>query len=82
MLLTSLRSELAAQSCPVISFGGSYGGTLTTLFRLKYPNIVAGGLASSAPMGYYANSGWAARNVTAYTWFEVVQRIIAWPVNE
>jgi len=74
VLLTSLRSELAAQSCPVISFGGSYGGTLTTLFRLKYPNIVAGGLASSAPMGYYANSGWAARNVTAYTWFEVVQR--------
>lgn len=42
-LITSLRKELDAQNCPCIAFGGSYGGTLTTLFRLKYPHVVQGG---------------------------------------
>ena len=26
------------ENCPVVAFGGSYGGTLTTLLRLTYPN--------------------------------------------
>ena len=74
-LITSLKKNLSAVNCPVIAFGGSYGGTLTTLFRLKYPHIVAGGLAASAPLGYYAPGGWAERGVTQTTWFETVKRV-------
>eukprot|EP00316_Scyphosphaera_apsteinii_P008850 CAMPEP_0119315198 /NCGR_PEP_ID=MMETSP1333-20130426/34829_1 /TAXON_ID=418940 /ORGANISM="Scyphosphaera apsteinii, Strain RCC1455" /LENGTH=464 /DNA_ID=CAMNT_0007320481 /DNA_START=96 /DNA_END=1487 /DNA_ORIENTATION=+ len=74
-LLTHLKEEFGAENCPVVSFGGSYGGTLTTLFRLKYPHVVVGGLAASAPLGYYSPGGWAARGVTQTTWFEIVKRV-------
>ena len=36
-LLTRVKASLNASRCPVVAFGGSYGGTLATLFRLKYP---------------------------------------------
>jgi pimeloyl-ACP methyl ester carboxylesterase len=75
-LLTELKATVLSDyaACPVISFGGSYGATLTTFLRLTYPAVVAGGLAASAPIGYYDTAGWAANGVDGYTWTEIVER--------
>nr|CAD1824712.1 unnamed protein product [Ananas comosus var. bracteatus] len=45
-----LKNNLSSQSSPVVLFGGSYGGMLAAWFRLKYPHVAIGALASSAPI--------------------------------
>ncbi|KAL5976614.1 hypothetical protein ACLOJK_020947 [Asimina triloba] len=52
-LIISLKKNLSAEHCPVVAVGGSYGGMLASWFRLKYPHIVIGALASSAPVLYF-----------------------------
>lgn len=50
VLIRSLKQNLSAEASPVVVFGGSYGGMLAAWFRLKYPHIAIGALASSAPI--------------------------------
>ncbi|KAI6695040.1 hypothetical protein NL676_022750 [Syzygium grande] len=52
-LITHLKRNLSAEACPVVLFGGSYGGMLAAWMRLKYPHIAIGALASSAPILHF-----------------------------
>ncbi|KAH7531139.1 hypothetical protein JRO89_XSUnG0014700 [Xanthoceras sorbifolium] len=52
-VLLHIKKKYHAHKSPVIVVGGSYGGMLASWFRLKYPHIALGALASSAPILYF-----------------------------
>ena len=74
-LVKALKQDLGeqAEKCPVIAFGGSFGGTLTTFIRAAYPDVITGGLAASAPVGYYDVEGWPSHGVDEFTWADIVR---------
>ncbi|CAH0562476.1 unnamed protein product [Brassicogethes aeneus] len=57
-LITELKQQYKSQelsSVPVIAFGGSYGGMLSAWIRIKYPAMVEGAIASSAPIWQFTD---------------------------
>ncbi|KAL5765640.1 hypothetical protein ACOSP7_016257 [Xanthoceras sorbifolium] len=64
-VLVYLKKKYHAEQSPVIVLGGSYGGMLATWFRLKYPHVALGALASSAPILNFDN-------ITQQTEYDVI----------
>ncbi|GAM26049.1 hypothetical protein SAMD00019534_092240 [Acytostelium subglobosum LB1] len=56
-LLQAVMADMDISHCPVLAVGGSYGGMLASWFRMKYPNVVDGALAASAPILYFLGTG-------------------------
>lgn len=59
------KKELDIDKSTVIVFGGSYAGNMAAWSRLKYPHLIQGALASSAPVHATADF---------YKYYEVVTR--------
>jgi poly(3-hydroxybutyrate) depolymerase len=49
-IITQVKTDLGTESSEVVTVGGSYPGNMAAWFKLKYPSITTGSIASSAPL--------------------------------
>jgi lysosomal Pro-X carboxypeptidase len=70
VLMRHVKETFNATDSPVIAFGGSYGGMLAAWFRMKYPEVVDGSIAASAPVKVFPGIGdpEAYTSVLSRTW--------------
>lgn len=54
-VITHVKESLGSTTSKVVTVGGSYPGNLAAWFRLKYPSITVGSIASSAPLTAQTN---------------------------
>lgn len=66
------RQGCLRDKCPVVTFGGSYGGMLVAWFRQKYPQLTVGGVGCGAVIDFYSSNGrqTAFWNATMHTFKE------------
>ncbi|CDW78306.1 lysosomal pro-x carboxypeptidase [Stylonychia lemnae] len=67
-LIKSIKSQDKYKNSAVIAFGGSYGGMLASWIRMKYPHIIQGAHAASAPILFFPGA------VSPYAFNELVTR--------
>jgi len=68
LLIKSIKNQTKYANSPVIAFGGSYGGMLASWMRMKYPHIIYGAHAASAPILFFPGS------VSPYAFNDLVTR--------
>ncbi|RUS78013.1 hypothetical protein EGW08_014230 [Elysia chlorotica] len=79
-LISFIKATIpGASKSPVVAFGGSYGGMLSAWFRIKYPNIVVGSLAASAPIWQFKDITPcnAFNDVASATWARVSETCVS-----
>mmetsp|Transcript_10790 Transcript_10790/g.16409 ORF Transcript_10790/g.16409 Transcript_10790/m.16409 type:complete len:496 (-) Transcript_10790:218-1705(-) len=54
-IIPHVKKQYNTESSTVVTVGGSYPGNMAAWFKLKYPHVTAGSIASSAPLIAKAN---------------------------